>query len=194
MPPPAAVLSIVDQMPALVVGPFAGSAWWMPKPATTRQALTTAIGGASFTLRTVRLYVCLANGRMDTREVPARVFANGDVLMTPAGWIGSGNTATARPIPAGVTVLGARNVSAAGADAEPVVVTHDHFVAVTAAATAQRVLANGSLGPVVTLPFGVVAGPSYGWQNPAGPPGSLAPVPITETSAGAEWPETAPKG
>jgi hypothetical protein len=189
---PAQLLALCDEMPMLLCGPLAGRSWWMPKAGVTRQQLGTA-GATSGTLRRVRLYAIRANGRMVTSEQDVRIWDGTDALAAPAGWIG-GQTAqgTARPLPAGVVVIGGRNIGIASAEGDPVEVAHDHFVAVTALATAQPVLNNGSLGPVQRLPFGVVAGPDYGWRNPAGPPGSLAPVPPVETSAGAEWPPEAP--
>jgi hypothetical protein len=194
MPLPSALLALCDEMPTLICGPLAGRSWWMPKPGVTRQQLGTA-GATTGTPRRVRLYAIRANGRMVTSEQDVRIWDGTDALAAPNGWIG-GQTAqgTARPLPAGVVIIGGRNLSAASSEGDPVEVAHDHMVAVTAAATAQKVLANGPLAAASTLPFGVVAGPDYGWRNPAGPGGSLAPVPPVETSAGAEWPETAPKG
>lgn len=187
MPIPLAVKNLCDEMPAFAVGPLAGRVWWMPKPGVTRGQLAAA-GAGSGTLREARIVGTTANGRIVTRRVGVRIFTGPDVLMAPAGWIGSGTSATARPLPDGVHVLGGRNAAAAGSEFEPEDAPHECAVSSGSNATAI----DPADGVRKALPLGVVAGPGYQWTLPQGT--GLIPHPGIELDAGKEWPDGAPRG
>ncbi len=192
MPIPAPVAALCDVMPVLLVGPLAGRAWYMPKAATTRTQLGNA-GATTGTLRRVRAYAILASGRIITREQDVRIWDGVDVIMAPTGWTNLTGTGTANRLPAGLVVVGGRNLAGAAGESNPVDVAHDQFVSSGVNSFAQRVLADGvTLAVSSALPAGTIAGPDYQWRNPTG--AGLVAVPITETAAGIEWPENAPRG
>lgn len=186
----AALLALLISMPALLVGPLAGKPWFQPGPGVTRAQLA-AQGAGSCALRTGILIAINPQGRIETQSQGGRLCTGNNLLLCPAGWIGSGNSATCRQLPAGWLIVGARDSGVAAAETDATQVPHECRCSSGASCTAQPTLLNGTLGAAVALPLRTIAGADYSWKNPAGA-GCVA-VACTETSAGIEWPDACPR-
>lgn len=139
-------------------------------------------GIAACPVRTVKCQIFNPSGRMQTRDVDARVCSGSPVVtpnfrdMAEVGW----------------AVYKCTNVgAAAGAETEFVDVAHECACTSGVNCTAQKILRAGGLAVAAALPRNTLAGPEQAWQNFSGAGCVLRPC--VESSAGLEWPAGCPR-
>lgn len=189
--PAAPLLALLDEMPAFHIGPLAGKPWYQPRAGVTRAQLGTA-GAGSCPIRTGILIALNPSGRIVTESQNGRLCGTADLLLCPAGWIGSGTSATCRPLPDGWLIVGARDGGAAASESDATAIAHECRCSSGSGCTAQKVNQDGTLAAASALPLWTIAGnnPPQSWRNPSA--GCLE-VACVEGAASREWPDTCPR-
>jgi hypothetical protein len=186
----AALLLLLLIMPEFLVGPLAGKPWYQPRPGVTRQQLADA-GAGTCALRTGVLIAVDPTAQIVTEQQAGRLCGTDQLLLCPAGWIGTGLTATCRQLPQGWVLVGARNAGTAAAETDATVVPHECMCSSGASCTAQKVNLDGTLAAAAALPRWTIAGTGQAYVNPSGT--GCRPVACVETVRDAAWNPACPK-